>query len=233
MQYQINIALGTSCGFLFILVIYLLAKLSSIKKRISNFLPEKDNINLEEMLVEYINRVNQVLETEDNILKTIETNNHNTFQTLDTNSKDLNNKLDSAIYNLTSKIDTLDKDINYKVDTLNQEINNKVDNIHDETTNALQNANHRIDLTNIKMENSVQKYSLVRYNPFDDVGGDFCYSIAFLDAHNSGFVLTSIYSREGGYAYAKEIINGNSTQKLSPEEESCLGQAMSIQVETV
>ncbi len=207
MQYQINIALGASCGFLFILVIYLLVKLSNIKKRISNFLPEKDNINLEEMLVEYINRVNQVLETEDSILKTIETNNNNTFQTLDTNSKDLNNKLDSAIYNLTSKIDTLDKDINYKVDTLNQEIhhkadtinstiNNKIDNIHDQTTNALQNANHRIDLTNIKMENSVQKYSLVRYNPFDDVGGDFCYSIAFLDAHNSGFILTSIYSRD-------------------------------------
>jgi len=73
----------------------------------------------------------------------------------------------------------------------------------------------------------VQKIGIVRYNPFDDVGGDLCYAVAVLDQNNDGFVLNSVYSRDGCYTYAKPIENGKCPKyKLSGEEEEAVIRAV-------
>lgn len=70
-----------------------------------------------------------------------------------------------------------------------------------------------------------QKISLVRFNPFGDTGGDQSFSLAVLDAHNSGYVLTSIHGRQGTRVYVKPVDLGRSKYSLSVEEQQALTQA--------
>ena len=73
---------------------------------------------------------------------------------------------------------------------------------------------------------SLQKISMVRFNPFGDVGGDQSFSLAMLDGHDSGLILTSIHGRGGTRVYAKPIDLGNSKYSLSAEEKKALNGAM-------
>jgi hypothetical protein len=70
-----------------------------------------------------------------------------------------------------------------------------------------------------------QKISIVRFNPFGDTGGDQSFVLAVLDAHNSGYVLTSIHGREGTRSYVKPVDYGKSKYPLSAEEKQALKQA--------
>ena len=72
---------------------------------------------------------------------------------------------------------------------------------------------------------SLQKISMVRFNPFGDVGGDQSFSLAMLDGHDSGLILTSIHTRTGTRVYAKPIDLGKSKYSLSVEEKKALSQA--------
>jgi hypothetical protein len=70
-----------------------------------------------------------------------------------------------------------------------------------------------------------QKISIVRFNPFGDTGGDQSFSLAVLDAHDSGYVLTSIHGRQGTRVYVKPVDFGKSKYTLSAEEQQALSQA--------
>lgn len=71
-----------------------------------------------------------------------------------------------------------------------------------------------------------QKISVVRYNPFGDTGGDQSFSLAVLDGHDSGYVLTSIHGRQGTRVYLKPIDFGKSKHSLSEEEQQAISQAV-------
>jgi hypothetical protein len=72
---------------------------------------------------------------------------------------------------------------------------------------------------------SSQKISIVRFNPFGDTGGDQSFTLAVLDAHDSGYVITSIHGREGTRVYVKPIDFGTSKYQLSAEEKQAMTQA--------
>ncbi|MFA6075837.1 MAG: DUF4446 family protein [Negativicutes bacterium] len=76
-----------------------------------------------------------------------------------------------------------------------------------------------------KVEGCTQKIAVKRYNPFEDVGGDLSYSVALLDDHNSGVVLSSIYSRHESRSYAKSVTDGKSEYRLSTEEQQAIEEA--------
>lgn len=69
-----------------------------------------------------------------------------------------------------------------------------------------------------KQEGCLQKIGVVRFNPFRGEGGNQSFSIALLDEKDDGVVVTSLYSKEGGRVYAKEIKSGASEYTLSEEE---------------
>lgn len=73
---------------------------------------------------------------------------------------------------------------------------------------------------------SLQKTAIVRFNPFKNTGGDQSFALSLLDNHDSGFMLTSIHSREGTRVYIKPIRYGTSDHTLSKEELSALNAAM-------
>lgn len=73
----------------------------------------------------------------------------------------------------------------------------------------------------------VQKVAIVRYNPYGDTGGDQSFSLAILNNHLDGFILTSLHSRSGTRVYAKPVSQGKSQIELSKEEQDVLMKASS------
>jgi hypothetical protein len=55
---------------------------------------------------------------------------------------------------------------------------------------------------------SVHKTSVLRFNPFKEVGGNQSFSVALLDGKNSGLVFSSLHTREGTRVYAKPVTAG-------------------------
>ncbi len=73
------------------------------------------------------------------------------------------------------------------------------------------------NLDNIS-EKTIQKIGVVRFNPFNEMGGNQSFVIALLDAKNDGFVISSLFVKDGNRVYAKFINNGKSDHLLSKEE---------------
>jgi len=65
---------------------------------------------------------------------------------------------------------------------------------------------------------AVQKVGLVRFNPFQDGGGNFSFSLALLDSRDNGVIITSMYGREQNRIYTKRILAGGSDAPLTKEE---------------
>ena len=71
-----------------------------------------------------------------------------------------------------------------------------------------------------------QRVGLVRYNPFEETGGNQSFALALLDAGGDGWVLSSLHARSGTRVYVKAIKSGRADTGLSDEETAALGQAM-------
>lgn len=74
---------------------------------------------------------------------------------------------------------------------------------------------------------AIQRVGLVRFNPFEDTGGNQSFALALTDASGDGFVVSSLHSRTGTRVYAKAVSGGRSDGALSEEETEALRLAMS------
>ena len=86
--------------------------------------------------------------------------------------------------------------------------------------------NGDIDWIKEKLKTTYQKTALVKYDAFREMSGALSYSLALLDQENNGVLISSMYSREGCYTYAKAIEKGECKLNLSEEEEEALKQAV-------
>jgi hypothetical protein len=73
---------------------------------------------------------------------------------------------------------------------------------------------------------SIQRVGLVRYNPFEDTGGNQSFALALTDGRGDGFVISSLHSRTGTRVYAKTVSQGRSDGALSAEEREALRLAL-------
>ena len=69
------------------------------------------------------------------------------------------------------------------------------------------------------------RLGLVRFNPFDDTGGNQSFALALLDANADGIVLSSLHSRQATRLYIKSVVAGHCDAALSAEETEALRQA--------
>jgi hypothetical protein len=74
---------------------------------------------------------------------------------------------------------------------------------------------------------ALKHLAVVRYDAFGDMGGHLSWSLALLDDHGDGAVLTSIHGRNEARAYAKSVTGWSCDQPLSPEEEEAISHARS------
>lgn len=73
---------------------------------------------------------------------------------------------------------------------------------------------------------AIQKVTLSRYNAFADLGGNLSFTLALLNAQNSGVLVTVINGRDQNRVYAKNITSGQSETGLSQEEQDALAKAL-------
>ena len=98
----------------------------------------------------------------------------------------------------------------------------RIDDLHravDEIAGALARVDRRID-------GAIAHTALVRYDAYEDVGGQQSASFAFLDAARSGIVITAIQGRDYARIYVKELDRGRAPVSLSPEEQDAVERAM-------
>lgn len=79
-----------------------------------------------------------------------------------------------------------------------------------------------------KFEGAYQKCGIIKYDAFQQMGGQLSYSLALLNERNDGFILNSVHSTDGCYSYTKEIKNGQSSITLGEEEKQALDMAIGI-----
>lgn len=82
--------------------------------------------------------------------------------------------------------------------------------------------NRKIDYLSEDGKLHIQKIGLTRFNPFKELGGDHSFSIAILDAQDSGIIITSLHTRDRTRVYMKEVKKGKSSSELSAEEKKAL-----------
>jgi hypothetical protein len=89
----------------------------------------------------------------------------------------------------------------------------------DEVAAGLTRVDRRID-------SAVTNTSVVRYDAYEDAGGQQSASFAFLDATRTGTVVTAIQGRDYARVYVKELDRGTPSAALSPEETEAVQRAM-------
>ena len=89
---------------------------------------------------------------------------------------------------------------------------------------------NRKDIENLysKLESAFQKIGIVKYDAFNQMGGQLSFSLALLDENDNGFIINSVHSTEGCYSYTKEIKNGLCDISLGDEEKKALDMAMDL-----
>jgi Protein of unknown function (DUF4446) len=98
----------------------------------------------------------------------------------------------------------------------------RIDDLHravDGVTTGLASLNRRVDDT-------VSKTAIVRYDAYENSGGHQSASIAMLDSSRTGVVLSAIQGRDYARIYVKELDRGRASVALSPEEEEAVERAM-------
>ena len=77
-----------------------------------------------------------------------------------------------------------------------------------------------------RLSGCLRKVGIVRFNAFDDVGGEQSFALAILDSNKTGVVLSSLHGRQDARLYAKPIVDGQGDRPLSDEERGALDQAL-------
>jgi hypothetical protein len=101
----------------------------------------------------------------------------------------------------------------------------RIEDLHsavDEVAAAVARVDRRVD-------SSLTRTSIVRYDALEGTGGQQSASIALLDSSRSGVVLSAIQGRDYARVYVKELEHGRASVSLSPEEQQAVERAMSSQ----
>ena len=96
-----------------------------------------------------------------------------------------------------------------------------------ENTENIKQLSDRLDKTQVDGSFHFQKVGLIRFNPFEDAGGDQSFALALLDRHGSGVVLSSLHGRDVTRMYGKPVREGKEAgYEFSEEEKSAIGKAL-------
>ena len=77
-----------------------------------------------------------------------------------------------------------------------------------------------------RIDESVSKTAIIRYDAYENTGGHQSASVALLDSARTGVVLTAIQGRDYARIYIKELDRGHPSVALSPEELEAVERAM-------
>ena len=99
--------------------------------------------------------------------------------------------------------------------------------LHGYVEDVAQRLDARVGVAEERLDGAIAYHGLVRYDAYNEMSGHQSTSIALLDSHRSGVVLSSIHHRDQARLYAKLIHRGEGELELSPEEAEAIRQALS------
>lgn len=89
----------------------------------------------------------------------------------------------------------------------------------------------RIDNTMLEIKESLSRsyknIGLVKFNAFDNIGAELSFSLALLDDHLDGIIITSIYGNDKSNMYGKKVKGGKADKHTSEEEDEAIRRAIS------
>ena len=91
----------------------------------------------------------------------------------------------------------------------------------------------RVAVVEAAQRRSFQRIGLVRFNPFEDTGGNQSFALALLDQAGDGVVISSLHARAGTRVYGKAVAKGTSESNLSAEESEALRLALAMGVPAI
>ena len=102
-----------------------------------------------------------------------------------------------------------------ELDAAFRALHEHVDVVHVAIDDRLAEAEARLD-------GAIAYRGLVRFDAYNEMSGRQSTSIALLDAHGSGLVVSSIHHRDQARVYAKQVREGRGERELAPEEEEAV-----------
>ncbi len=102
--------------------------------------------------------------------------------------------------------------------------------LHEWVIDVVTRVESRLDRDEERLDATIAHRSVVRYDAYNELSGRQSTSIALLDAHRSGIVLSSIHHREQARLYVKQVQDGVSAVPLSPEEQEAVRAALAGEV---
>lgn len=84
-----------------------------------------------------------------------------------------------------------------------------------------------IDELSERQRRCLQHIGIVRFDAFQDVGGQQSFSLAVLDGLGNGAIITSLFGRHESRCFAKPIVGGKSSFRLTDEELEAIRLAIS------
>jgi hypothetical protein len=92
------------------------------------------------------------------------------------------------------------------------------DQLNREVQRKFQQLDSRLQSNEHRLQTSISKSAVVRYDAYGEMSGRQSSSIALLDENGTGVVMSSILHREQARLYAKGLRDGKADVELSPEE---------------
>lgn len=126
------------------------------------------------------------------------------------------------LYKAVSRLKKLTQGTNGQ--NLEQIMGRLIDKQETESKHISEISKNLVDLQK-KSQDFYQKTSLIRFNPFEEAGGDQSFVVAILNGQDTGFLISSMHSRSGTRVYAKSITLGKSANSLTKEEKEALEKA--------
>jgi len=108
-----------------------------------------------------------------------------------------------------------------------EELQTAFTQLRDWVEESIEHFERRMQSTETRLDGCVAYRSLVRYDAYNELSGQQSSSMALLDAHRSGVVLTSIVHRDQARLYVKQVHEGSAEIELSPEEQEAVDTALS------
>ncbi|HVA30119.1 MAG TPA: DUF4446 family protein [Gaiellaceae bacterium] len=96
----------------------------------------------------------------------------------------------------------------------------------DELRGAVDDVTTELGRVDRRVDDTVSKTAIVRYDAYENSGGHQSASVALLDAARTGVVLSAIQGRDYARIYVKELDRGRASVALSPEELEAVERAM-------
>ena len=100
-------------------------------------------------------------------------------------------------------------------------------NLHEHVDVVHGTIDERLADVEARLDGAIAYRALVRFDAYNEMSGRQSTSIALLDAHGSGLVISSIHHRDAARVYAKQVHEGRGELELAPEEEEAVRIALS------